>query len=66
MVELRGVCTPICTIFSEDGSVVDDTALRKHLDTLLEAGVPVITACGGTGEFSFLRPDERRPLEVRW
>jgi 4-hydroxy-tetrahydrodipicolinate synthase len=60
MTELRGVCTPVCTIFSEDGSVVDDTALRKHLDTLIEAGVPIVTACGGTGEFSFLRADERR------
>ncbi|MDH3452613.1 MAG: dihydrodipicolinate synthase family protein [Gammaproteobacteria bacterium] len=60
MADLRGVCTPVCTIFSEDGSVVDDTALRKHLDTLLEAGVPIIAACGGTGEFSFLRAQERR------
>lgn len=60
MVNLRGVCTPVCTIFSDDGSVVDDMALRKHLDTLLEAGVAIITACGGTGEFSFLRAEERR------
>ena len=62
MTDLEGVCTPVCTIFSDDGSVVDDTALRKHLDTLLDAGVPVITACGGTGEFSFLRPAERRRI----
>lgn len=60
MAELRGVCTPVCTVFTEDGGAVDDTALRKHLDTLLEASVPIITACGGTGEFSFLRPEERR------
>ncbi|MDH3715183.1 MAG: dihydrodipicolinate synthase family protein [Gammaproteobacteria bacterium] len=62
MAELRGVCTPVCTIFSEDGSVVDDTALRNHLDTLIEAGVPIVTTCGGTGEFSFLRAEERRQV----
>lgn len=59
MAELRGVCTPVCTIFDDHGAV-DDTAMRKHLDTLIEAGVPIVTACGGTGEFSFLRADERR------
>ncbi len=58
--DLKGVCTPICTIFSEDGARVDEAATEKHVDTLLEAGVHIIAACGGTGEFSFLRAEERR------
>ncbi len=62
MAEMRGVCTPVCTVFDRDGAAVDDTALCNHLDSLIEAGVPIIAACGGTGEFSFLRPDERRHI----
>ena len=57
---LRGVCTPICTLFTADGGGIDEGALRAHVDALVEAGVHCIAACGGTGEFSFLRPDERR------
>ncbi|MGI9405777.1 MAG: dihydrodipicolinate synthase family protein [Hyphomicrobiaceae bacterium] len=65
MTELRGICTPICTVFAENNGAVDDNRYRRHLDTLLEAGVHIIAPGGGTGEFSFLSPDERRHvLEV--
>ena len=60
--QLNGVCTPVCTVFAEDGSKIDQIAQSRHLDTLLEAGVHIICVCGGTGEFSFLTPDERRSL----
>ncbi|MGU9957350.1 MAG: dihydrodipicolinate synthase family protein [Arenicellales bacterium WSBS_2016_MAG_OTU3] len=59
MPDLSGVCTPICTIFTEDGSRIDEPAMRAHVDTLLEAGIHIICACGGTGEFSFLTRAER-------
>ena len=59
MTALKGVCTPICSIFTTDGNRVDETAQRKHVDTLIEAGVHIIAACGGTGEFSFLTRNER-------
>ncbi len=59
---MKGVCTPVCTVFGADGRAIDDTAQRRHLDTLLEAGVPIVAACGGTGEFSFLSGAERRHL----
>ena len=62
MAQLEGVCTPVCTIFTEDGSRIDETAQKRHLDTLLEAGIHIICVCGGTGEFSFLTPAERRSL----
>ena len=60
--QLKGVCTPVCTVFAEDGSKIDEVAQYRHLDTLLEAGVHIICVCGGTGEFSFLTADERRRL----
>lgn len=60
MSDLKGICTPVCTVFTEDGSAIDEAAQRRHLDTLLEAGVHIIAAAGGTGEFSFLSVEERR------
>ena len=62
MTDLQGVCTPICSIFSDDGLRIDETAQRKHLDRLLSAGVHIIAVCGGTGEFSFLTREERLAL----
>jgi 4-hydroxy-tetrahydrodipicolinate synthase len=62
MSQLRGVCTPVCTIFTEDGSRVDENAQRKHVDNLVESGIHIICVCGGTGEFSFLTRQERLNL----
>ena len=62
MVELKGICTPVCTIFTSDGRKIDETAQKKHLDRLLSAGVHCIAVCGGTGEFSFLTREERLSL----
>ena len=59
--ELRGVCTPACTLFAADGSI-DESAQRAHLGRLVDAGIHIICICGGTGEFSFLAPEERRRL----
>ncbi len=62
MTDLKGICTPICTVFSSDGHRIDETAQKKHLDRLLSAGVHIIAVCGGTGEFSFLTREERMKL----
>lgn len=62
MKELKGICTAICTPFTDDGEKVDETALRNHIDSMLDAGMHIILVCGGTGEFAYLRPDERRRI----
>lgn len=62
MSELKGVCTPICTIFTKDDQRFDETAFLKHMDTLLDAGVHIIAVCGGTGEFAYLSAEERRRI----
>ncbi len=59
---MTGVCTPICTVFTEDGGRIDERRQTRHLDNLLEAGVDIICVCGGTGEFSFLTRAERLRL----
>lgn len=62
MPELAGICVPICTPFDASGEHVDEGALRAHIDSMLEAGVHIILVCGGTGEFPYLRPGERRRM----
>ncbi|NNE63735.1 MAG: dihydrodipicolinate synthase family protein [Gammaproteobacteria bacterium] len=62
MTNLTGICTPVCTIFTDNGSKIDEAAQKKHLDSLLEAGIHIIAVCGGTGEFSFLTREERLRL----
>jgi len=62
MTDLKGICTPICSVFSANGGRIDEVAQKKHLDRLISAGVQVIAVCGGTGEFSFLTREERLML----
>ena len=62
MTDLKGICVPICTPFSKDGSALDEAALRNHIESMIEAGVHVIAVCGGTGEFPFLTEAEKRRI----
>lgn len=62
MEELRGVCTPVCTVFSECDQTLDETRFLRHLDTLLDAGIHIIAVCGGTGEFAYLSTQEKRRI----
>ena len=58
MNELKGICTALCTPFTDDGEKVDEAALKDHIDSILEAGTHIILVCGGTGEFAYLRPED--------
>jgi 4-hydroxy-tetrahydrodipicolinate synthase len=62
MKELKGMCVALCTPFTDDGERVDETALKNHIDSMLEAGVHIILVCGGTGEFAYLRSEEKRRI----
>ncbi|WP_306057876.1 dihydrodipicolinate synthase family protein [Natronococcus wangiae] len=55
---LRGVTCPTVTPF-DDGSI-DESALVDLLEHLREGGIDAIFACGTSGEFPSLGPDERR------
>lgn len=62
MKELRGVCAALCTPFDETGETLDETALRNHIDAMIEAGVHGVVLCAGTGEFAYLRAEEKRRI----
>ena len=64
MKNLSGVCVALCTAIDDDGWRFDEAAFRKHLDTMIEAGVQIISVCGGTGEFPFLSDEERRTMST--
>jgi len=61
MTELSGVCVPVCSLFQDDESI-DESGYLRHIDRMLEAEIDIILACGGTGEFAYLRTEEKRRL----
>jgi 4-hydroxy-tetrahydrodipicolinate synthase len=60
MERLYGICAAMCTPFTEDGEGIDEKAFKKQIDILIDAGTHIILVCGGTGEFAYLRPEEKR------
>ena len=60
MKEFTGMCVPIVTPFNNKGDAVDEGALKDHIDWMIDSGIDIILACGGTGEFAYLREAERR------
>jgi dihydrodipicolinate synthase/N-acetylneuraminate lyase len=60
--ELGGILVAMVTPFTEDGSRIDERALRALVDHLVEVGVHGLVPAGTTGEFTTLRDDERRQL----
>jgi 4-hydroxy-tetrahydrodipicolinate synthase len=62
MKELKGICAASCTPFKEGGEQLDEVKLKEHIDYLIDAGVHIILVCGGTGEFAYLRPEEKKKI----
>ena len=60
--QLSGVCVPVCTPYDVSGENVDEGKFLEHIDVMVEAGVDIILTCGGTGEFAYLRPEEKRRM----
>jgi 4-hydroxy-tetrahydrodipicolinate synthase len=63
--KLTGVIPPLLTPFTEDGEMVDEEALRAHVEWLIGRGVHGLMPCGTTGEGPLLTvPERKRLLEV--
>lgn len=64
-VTLRGILAAATTPFTADGSAIDEDALRRHVDRLVEAGIHGVVPTGTTGEFTTLSDEEyRRVIEL--
>lgn len=55
---LQGVITLLFTPFTADGKSFDAASMRRQLDTVLDAGVSGVVACGKAGEFEGQTLDE--------
>ena len=62
MKKLHGVCVPVSSVFDGTGETIDPGKMKAHVDRMLDAGVHLILANGGTGEFPYLRWNERKEL----
>ncbi|MDP6804751.1 MAG: dihydrodipicolinate synthase family protein [Rhodospirillales bacterium] len=59
MKEFRGAYSVTVTPFTDDGSGIDEKALRRFVDWQIDEGVPGLIPLGSTGEFLAVSDDER-------
>ena len=62
MKELKGICVASITPFKENSNEFDEIAFREHMDDLIDAGVHIILVNSGTGEFAYLRAEEKKRI----
>ena len=62
MGKFSGSFTVMVTPFSEDGSKVDHSSLRRFVDWQISNGVPGLIPLGSTGEFLSIADEERREI----
>ena len=62
MDKFSGSFTVMVTPFSEDGSKVDHSTLRRFVDWQISNGVPGLIPLGSTGEFLSIADEERREI----
>jgi 4-hydroxy-tetrahydrodipicolinate synthase len=62
MDKFAGSFTVMVTPFSEDGSKVDHSTLRRFVDWQISNGVPGLIPLGSTGEFLSIADEERREI----
>ena len=62
MNKFSGSFTVMVTPFSEDGSKVDHSTLRRFVDWQISNGVPGLIPLGSTGEFLSIADEERREI----
>ena len=62
MNKFSGSFTVMVTPFSEDGSKVDYSTLRRFVDWQIANGVPGLIPLGSTGEFLSVADEERREI----
>ena len=62
MAELRGIFAAMCTPFDSSGEQIDEGRYTAHIDELIDAGLHGLVLCSGTGEYAYLRDEERKRL----
>ena len=60
---IKGIIPPIVTPIKED-ETLDETALRRLIDFVIEGGCSGILAFGSNGEFYMLEEDEMERAQI--
>jgi 4-hydroxy-tetrahydrodipicolinate synthase len=60
MSTFHGVIVALAMPMTDAGESIDEPALLDHIDWLIDAGVHGILVLSGTGEYAYLRPEEKR------
>jgi 4-hydroxy-tetrahydrodipicolinate synthase len=60
--DFHGVIVAVAMPMTSSGEAIDERGLLDHLDWLLDAGVHGLLVLSGTGEYAYLRPEERRRI----
>ena len=61
-VPLRGIFAAMCTPFDKSGEQIDESRYLQHIDDMIDAGLHGLVLCSGTGEYAYLREDEKKRL----
>ncbi len=62
MSKLHGIFGAMCTPFDASGEHIDEGRYTEHIDELIEAGLHGLVLCSGTGEYAYLRDEEKARL----
>ena len=62
MTRLKGIFAAMCTPFDDSGERIDEGRYTHHIDEMLDAGLHGLVLCSGTGEYAYLRDEEKRRL----
>lgn len=58
----KGIFAAMCTPFDAGGEHIDEERYLAHIDELIDAGLHGLVLCSGTGEYAYLRDEEKRRL----
>ena len=62
MTRLKGIFAAMCTPFDDSGERIDEGRYIQHIDEMLDAGLQGLVLCSGTGEYAYLRDEEKQRL----
>lgn len=62
MNNFKGIFAAMTTPLDDSGEAINEERYRDYIDHLIEGGLYGLVLCSGTGEYAYLRPEERRWL----
>jgi len=58
----KGIFAAMCTPFDYSGEHIDDRRYTQPIDEMIDTGLHGLVLCSGTGEYAFLRDEQKAHL----